>query len=187
MGACKKCGTSIPNGKNFCTSHYMEELAKYQARLTEYNRDIIEWEQLSAHEKRLSDRHAERYELGVFSGIIGFVIGVFIWIILKKATNIDGLFGILIVVGNTLIFAKSGILRFFVGRFIRVMVFALVLFIMIGIVLLIISAFSKLIKEHSSFFIFGDIIASIIISFMREVSGKNHASGKPVRPTPPSP
>lgn len=187
MSTCSRCQANIPNGRNFCTAHYMEALAEYESALTTYNHNVAVWNSMSDAERAAANANAEESSVMGYAGTVGLVVGAIAWYVLAQERNIDALWGIGIVVASVVVFTVIGPIRVLVGRLARMFVRAIGYFIGLWIVGAIISIWSPFIKENSSMLTAGLVIGVLVISAILEASGGHHASGEPTMPSKPSP
>lgn len=187
MSKCSRCQASIPSGRNYCTAHYMEALATYEAAMASYQQDMNVWNSMSVEEQSAAHVRAEDSSVGSYAGFVGFIVGAVVWYVLAKDNNIDALVGIGILIASVAIFTLIKPIRIFIGRFTRLVIHAVGYFIGIWIVGAIISIWSPFIKENSSSLTAGLVLLVFVISAYLELTGGHHASGMPTMPSKPNP
>ncbi len=187
MSTCRRCQANIPNGRNFCTAHYMEALAEYEGELANYQHNLAVWNSMSDAQRSAAHANAEESSVGGYAGFVGLVVGGVVWYLQAQERDIDVLWGIGILVVSFLIFTLIKPIRILVGRLTRMFVHAIGYFIGLWIVGAIISIWSPFLKENAAMLTAGLVVAVLVISAIREISGGHHASGAPSMPSKPSP
>lgn len=187
MNTCTRCQARVPNGRKFCTAHFMEALAEYEAAMAVYQQNIALWNSMSAEEQASAHANAEESTVGGYAGLVGLSVGAITWYSLSKVINIDALVGVSILIASVVVFTVIRPLRVLVGRLARLLVHAALYFIGLWIVGAVISIWSPFIKENSS--MLTTVLAFVVLglSAYQEASGGHHASGKPTMPTRPTP
>lgn len=187
MATCSRCRADIPNGRNFCTAHYMEAMAEYESALATYNHNVAVWNSMSDEERAAAHESAEQSSVMGYAAAVGFIVGAIAWYVLAQERDLDVLWGIGVLVGSVLVFTLVGPIRVLVGRLARMFVRAIVYFIGLWIVGAILSIWSSFIKDNASMLTAGLVLAVLVISGILEASGGHHASGAPTAPSKPSP
>lgn len=184
---CKRCNSQIPDNKNYCTHHYMEELHKYDKAMEEYKRDLAEWNQLSPAEKARLDSLAEIKEIKDYAIGFGFIVGLAIWFLIYKENGIDWKYGALITVSTTLISGFIKPLQIFLGKTARSLAMGFVYFVAAGILTWLLSFFVPQIKENVQPIIIALAVIAFFFSLYRESMSMHHASARPTEPSKPNP
>ncbi len=187
MKKCSRCQASIPDGRNYCTAHYMEAIAEYEAELANYQHNLAVWNSMSDAERAAAQASAEQSSVSGYAGFVGLLVGGLIWYVQAQQREIDALWGVGIVVASFLVFTVIKPVRILVGRLTRMFVHAIGYFIGLWIVGAIISIWSPFIKENAPMLTAGLAVAVLVISAIAEASGGHHASGAPSAPSKPSP
>jgi hypothetical protein len=187
MNTCICCQARVPSGRKYCTAHFMEALAEYEAAMIVYQQNMALWNSMSAEEQASAHANAEESTVGGYAGLVGLVVGAIGWHLLSKVQNIDALVGIGILVLSVVAFTAIHPTRVIVGRLTRLFVHAALYFIGLWIVGAIISVWSPFIKENSSILTLLLGVAVLGLPAYLEISGGHHASGRPAMPIRPTP
>jgi hypothetical protein len=187
MNTCIRCQARVPSGRKYCTAHFMEALAEYEAAMAVYQQNMALWNSMSAEEQASAHANAEESTVGGYAGLVGLVVGAISWYLISKVRNIDALVGIGILVLSVVAFTAIHPIRVLVGRLTRLFVHAALYFIGLWIVGAIISIWSPFLKENSSTLTTVLAFAVLGLSAYLEATGSHHASGRPTMPTRPTP
>ncbi len=187
MLTCARCSQKIPSGRSYCTAHYLEELARYEADLARYQAELAAWKVMSPTERQARDEEAEKSSVAFHAGVVGFILGCAIWYVIGKTTKIDALLGTGIVVACVGLLTAVRPLRRLVGRATRIVVRALIYFVVIWLLGALLSVWSVFVKTYSVELSLILLPVSLGLSVYLEISGGHHASGEPRPPTKPSP
>jgi hypothetical protein len=187
MNTCIRCQARVPSGRKFCTAHFMEALAEYEAAMAVYPQNMALWNSMSAEEQSSAHANAEESTVGAYAGLVGLVVGAISWYLISKVRDIDALVGIGILVLSVAAFTAIHPIRVLVGRLTRLFVHAALYFIGLWIVGAIISIWSPFLKENSSTLTTVLAFAVLGLSAYLEATDSHHASGRPTMPTRPTP
>jgi hypothetical protein len=149
----------------------MEALADYEAALVNYQNSMSVWNSMSVEEQALANANAEEWSIGGYAGIIGFLVGVVIWIALARTQSIDALIGITILAISTSVFTIVKPIRVIVGRSTRLIFHAAIYFILLWMLGAIVSIWSPLLKANASELTIALAVVVLVLSIYLEVSG----------------
>ncbi len=193
MTTCIRCSASIPDGRKFCTAHYMEaisryeqEMANYRAALVDYQDNLARWNALSPAERHQLDVSAEETSVSGYAGLLGLAVGGALWFVFDRSHGIDMWLGILLMVACVAISVIFGPLRTILGRLTRAALKSIVYFLVLLVIGWVASIFVPVIRENAAMLIIGLGIACLVLSAIAELSGGHHASAAPTPPKQPS-
>jgi hypothetical protein len=184
---CRKCNARVAQGKNYCTSHYQEELANYKIALAEYEQAMQKWESYSSEEKQQAHDEAEQKSVTAYAAAGGAIAGGAFWYFALRKNYADGLYGILCAAAGALSVAIDPKARIRTGRLFRAAAWAPLYFIILALAAWFISIFSQIIDKNLFYILIAIAVLSVLFSIYNEATGGHHASAKPTRPSVPTP
>lgn len=162
-------------------------MAEYRVAMKNYKENLTAWESLTEKEKLDANLKAESDETRFFAIVGGAALGGVAWYLSYKKWAIDGLLGLAMIACGAIIFTASSYSQVISGRFFRAVAFSPLIYLFLAIVVWALSLISGLIESISSMIYPILFPASLVISFIIELSGSYHASAEPREPTMPSP